>query len=263
MRRIKAKSISIGTSIVVGILVGCTNSVPSEGQLKRQISSLYTNCPLISISNFEKINGMMQRDGSYLAAIRYTLTLTPTDNNRRDFKEALRLHTQYEADKLEQAKEDEKENAECEKLGNTASNLQEDRNVIEADLAELNEYRASHATNDQGADALYKKYLRDENLSFKHSADRSDAVQLCKGKIYDSRARRDRDKEEAELLRAMREYYVKIKSDFSSHCHTELFARMPLRTDSAEEYGTERRGDFSETIRFVKTDNGWARTRNE
>ena len=99
----------LGVTLIILALVGCSDSTPSESQMKKQISSLYASCPLISVTNFQKSNGMLQKDGSYVAAIKYTLTLSPTKDNQIAYqayqpeyeqmmakKEIGRLNTLYE-----------------------------------------------------------------------------------------------------------------------------------------------------------------------
>ncbi len=76
-RSYKAVSISF---LVLALLVGCDGSAPSNSDIKKQLLSQVSPCPELSISDFQKLNGYPQNDGSYIDQIQYNLVFTPSDD---------------------------------------------------------------------------------------------------------------------------------------------------------------------------------------
>lgn len=84
MRQIK--TVFAGLSALI-ILAGCSSSEPSTSTIKKQISDKVVDCPLKSISDFERLNGRLQNDGSYLVNIKFNLNIEPSDNNESSYKQ--------------------------------------------------------------------------------------------------------------------------------------------------------------------------------
>lgn len=60
-------------------LMGCGESGPSTSTIKSQIASKFSSCKELSITNFKKVNGFHQDDGSYIEQVQYTLVFTPSN----------------------------------------------------------------------------------------------------------------------------------------------------------------------------------------
>jgi len=76
---VRSKKTVVVSFLGLALLVGCGDNEPSKSDIKKQISAQLSPCPELSISDFQKINGYPQTDGSYIDQIQYTLTFTPSD----------------------------------------------------------------------------------------------------------------------------------------------------------------------------------------
>lgn len=60
------------TAFSVIILSACSNS-PSDSDAKKSVESLLGGCRLLSIENFEKVNGIANNDGSHVLEVKYSI----------------------------------------------------------------------------------------------------------------------------------------------------------------------------------------------
>ena len=83
------KQFTIVSKIVIaaGItfsLAACHSDNPSESEAKAVVQQEFTDCKYIKMSNFDKINGIPQDDGSYRVDVKYTLKLAEPDGDLED-----------------------------------------------------------------------------------------------------------------------------------------------------------------------------------
>jgi len=65
--------------LTVMLTAACSDSSPSDETIKNAILQKYAHsCHNISISEFQKINGFLQSDGSYIADAKFTLVMNPS-----------------------------------------------------------------------------------------------------------------------------------------------------------------------------------------
>ncbi|MCH4094806.1 MAG: hypothetical protein LKE96_11035 [Acetobacter peroxydans] len=76
---IRSKNAIVVNLLSLALLVGCGDNRPSDSDIKKQLLSQLSPCPELSITNFKKINGYPQNDGSYIAEVQYNLVFTPSD----------------------------------------------------------------------------------------------------------------------------------------------------------------------------------------
>jgi hypothetical protein len=76
------KVLSIGF-FALALLTGCGDNGPSNSDMIKQLSAEWSDirpCVDFSITDFQKINGFQQPDGSYIDQVRYTLSYDPTSS---------------------------------------------------------------------------------------------------------------------------------------------------------------------------------------
>jgi hypothetical protein len=82
------KTISICLAALV-FLAGCSDSEPSDSRIKNQILPTLIGCPAIdTVTDFQKINGMLQNDGSYVADVSWTNQIVLSDKDKALYDDA-------------------------------------------------------------------------------------------------------------------------------------------------------------------------------
>jgi len=75
------RALKLATSIFIATTVAaCSGSdKPSESEARTALQAYLGNCQYIDISDFRKVNGIPQQDGSYIVETNFTATLNPPD----------------------------------------------------------------------------------------------------------------------------------------------------------------------------------------
>ena len=74
-------------SVALLALAACGESSPSEATAKKYIKEDLKDCDPIVLADFQKTNGFLQRDGSYLVDVKYTLKFKPTSDLKKHISE--------------------------------------------------------------------------------------------------------------------------------------------------------------------------------
>jgi hypothetical protein len=61
------------------VLTGCNSSAPSTSEAKQVAEDTFGNCDTLKVTDFERVNGIPQNDGSYVVQVKYNVPVTPTD----------------------------------------------------------------------------------------------------------------------------------------------------------------------------------------
>ncbi|MFL5285209.1 MAG: hypothetical protein ACJ8AW_30600 [Rhodopila sp.] len=270
---------SVAVSIAIAILTACSKTVPSDAEIQAQLVALYDGCPLMTITDFHRINGMVQRDRSYVVAVSYTLHLAPTNHNRDAFQDYART-----------------DEPRLVTYRTAAQQHDEVRRAIDAKRQQCRELATdnarvldTHYAAVSYADARYQNYLE------RHPKDDPTALALAQW-LTDATAQRDRHQQAlqqvehacsdevaalrqanaailaddpsgqyAQRLRALGQLQAAMRADYEAQCRFSLTGPIipPLVhvDDAIAAYGTAHSVDVQLTVVFVKTDNGWMLTR--
>jgi hypothetical protein len=68
--------------IMVMLMAGCSKASPSESEIKDALlQKTGHSCQNITMTDFQKVNGFAQPDGSYLEDVQFTLSLLPSGDS--------------------------------------------------------------------------------------------------------------------------------------------------------------------------------------
>ncbi|AOX99676.1 hypothetical protein [Jeongeupia sp. USM3] len=104
MKPIKAL---LTTSLLIASAISLTacSSGPSDSDAKQAIASTLADCQYLSVSKFEKVNGIAQGERNYQVDVKYTIDLTPTPDIKRFASETYPAYFQALKTKVTHAKE--------------------------------------------------------------------------------------------------------------------------------------------------------------
>jgi len=66
--------------VIAAALAACSSSDrPSESEARTALEAYLGNCQYIDVSDFRKVNGIPQEDGTYIVKLDFSAKITPTD----------------------------------------------------------------------------------------------------------------------------------------------------------------------------------------
>lgn len=206
----------------VALLCSCSSNTPSEKEIKSKIEDIYTNCPMMAVEDFKKINGEPQQDGSYVATLEYTLRLAPTPENKAYVEEKekrkLELQPRYDAYTAEVKRLIQKQNTLKDQEFYNPPKSDEEYASLSASIAES------------------EKELQYFETQHRGDAEEYDRLFAGADKVI------------------IRNLFVSCKIDESSRSLSKI---GDFIYGDPKELGKDIRRSYKGNLRMIKTDNGW------
>lgn len=222
----KWRNVAVTSAALLSLayISGCgVSSTPSESDAEKQINAVFKDCEIIKVSDFTKINGVQQSDGSYNVSTKFQLHATPLQENIDKLKEVEARHKELEP--------------------------------------KFNEYKTKLAEMQGKAKDLEPGLDKLPFESERYNALLSKIIDLNREAEQYSRANSSLIVEYGRYDPSPRGNVSALHSNFMAKCHypkTNLTRSLVNQLiDSPQAFVQKVDKEFSVTFNMIKTDNGW------
>ncbi len=213
------------------IITGCSNK-PSESDAKKAIASTLPDCSYVALEDFKKINGTQISETAYDVDVSYSISIKPLPENIQlgNQNDVKRVETEATL-KSTQAKWVEFNTRMDAAVPSTAP---DGRKLYAEDRANTDEYKKFVAENGDGSDLLK-------------------AAQIATGEYNNAHGNRSYNDP---LIGTMMDNFGKV-------CKMQYLAYSKIigNTSTADVMTKGITVGFTQSLRMVKTDNGWMAAR--
>ena len=161
--------------LVIVFLSSCSDSnIPSERDIKKNISNQFEGCEYVEVMNVKKLDGMPQQNGSYLVKATFDIKLNPIKENIKAWEVYSENLKKYEAlDKVRREEIDDARNRHdqlFDKLQKEYSQINEenyDKLTIEQDKikSKVNDLRKDILLEEQANNIRFKAALKNADIA--------------------------------------------------------------------------------------------------
>jgi len=205
-------------SLIPLCLCACGPSKPSESEAKHSVQNVFSQCAPITISNFKKLNGLPQPDGSYVVQVEFSVKHTPLPENVQRYKNYVAMKSMQD---------------EYNRNNNVAVSLNEKIYQANKDDPNLPELHAQLEQQNQKPDGINKKMGTLAAGSDDHS------TYVNSWQFFMGHCTVSEHGGEARFARS-------------------LFQSMfPYPIEEAKNLGVEFEEQFTASLAMTKSDNGW------